>query len=117
MVNKEKAARRELIRLRKNQNPQQVDFKRMRRLRDARSDFWALKKKPVTAPVIEVKKKEKPKKAPKKKEKEPEMEIIEDEPELELIDEELYDDEEIDSELKELYDFDDEILDEEEESE
>ena len=52
-----------------------------------------------------------------RKEKEPEMEVIEEEPELEIIDDELDEDEEIDAELEELYAFDDEIIDEEEEPE
>jgi hypothetical protein len=143
MVNKEKAAKRDLIRIRKSQNPQQIDFRKMRRHRKARSEFWAFKKKPSAHVVTEKKEKAKPKKkAPRRRKKpelevideEPELEVIEDEPELEEIDEEpvlavlkeepeleaLEEEEKepelevIDEELEELYSYDDEILDDDE---
>jgi hypothetical protein len=90
MVNKEKAAKRDLIRIRKSQNPQQIDFRKMRKHRKARSEFWAFKKKPSAHVVIEKKEKAKPKpkkKAPRRR-KEPELEVIEEEPELEVIEDE-----------------------------
>ncbi|MFW9965592.1 MAG: hypothetical protein ACFFEA_00415 [Candidatus Thorarchaeota archaeon] len=127
MVNKEKNAQRDLIRIRKTQNPQQIDFRRMRKRRKARTEFWSFKKRPSAHIVVEKKeKKKKPKKKAPKKKKEPEMEIIDDKPELEIIDEEVEletieedDDEEpelevIDEELEDLYSYDDEILDDDE---
>ncbi len=120
MVNKEKTAKRNLIRIRKTQNPQQVDFRRMRKHRKARTEFWAFKKKPSTQVVTEEVEKAKP-----KKKKEPELEVIDQEPELEVIKEEpelevVEKDEKepelevIDEELKELYSYDDDILDDDE---
>ncbi len=86
MVSKEKAAKREIIRLRKRQNPQQVDSRRMRKLRKARAELCSSRKPVVVRPtIVREEKKEKAKKPRKKKE--PELEIIEDEPELEIIDE------------------------------
>ena len=87
MVNKEKALKQELIRLRQNQNPQQLDFRRMRKIRIAKAKLRSLKRRAVTptveAPVEKVeKKKAKPEKKPKKKEKEPELEVVEDKPKL-----------------------------------
>ncbi len=126
MVNKEKNAKRDLIRIRKTQNPQQIDFRRMRKRRKARTEFWSFKKKPSANIVIEKKEKKKPKKKAPKKKKEPEMEVIDDKPELEIIDEEMEletieenDDAEpelevIDDELEDLYSYDDEILDDDE---
>ncbi|MHA2139891.1 MAG: hypothetical protein ACXADC_02395 [Candidatus Thorarchaeota archaeon] len=131
MVNKEKTAKRDLIRIRKTQNPQQIDFRRMRKHRRARTEFWSFKKKPSAHVVTEKKekdasKKKAPKKKAPKKKKEPELEVIEDEPELEIIDEEpelevIEDEPEkepelevIDEELKDLYSYDDEILDDDE---
>ncbi|MCF2135942.1 MAG: hypothetical protein K9W43_01760 [Candidatus Thorarchaeota archaeon] len=104
-MNKEKALKRELTRLRKRQNASAIDFRRMRRLRKARAQFWLLQKRKgvSTAPEKEVSKKEKK----KKKVKEPELEEIT-EPELERIDE---------SEIDELYSLDDEDVVEEEEPE
>ena len=80
MVNTEKSLKRDRTRLRRGQNPQQIDFKRMRKARDVGRRYWVLKKKPESdfEERIEVKKdtkKEKPKK------KEPELEVIDEEPE------------------------------------
>ncbi|MHA1925004.1 MAG: hypothetical protein ACXABV_12460 [Candidatus Thorarchaeota archaeon] len=123
MVNKEKASKRDLIRIRKTQNPQQIDFRKMRKHRKARTKFWSFKKTPSTQVVTAKKEKTKPKKKARRKKKEPELEVIEDEPEvfdqepeLEVIEEK---DEEpelevIDEELEDLYSYDDEILDDEE---
>jgi len=115
MTNKMKALKRERARLRKSQNPQQVDFKKMDKVRTAKTEYWKLKKhggstkKPVAAKK-EVKK-QKPEKEKKKKEKEPELEIVEDEPELEVIEDEP-EIEEIDEELEELYSYDEDLDDE-----
>jgi hypothetical protein len=137
MVNKEKAAKRDLIRIRKSQNPQQIDFRKMRKHRKARSEFWAFKKKP-SAHVVKEKKEKKEKAKPKKKAprrtKKPELEVIDEEPELEVIEDEpvlavlkeepqpevLEEKEEepelevIDEELEDLYSYDDDILDDDE---
>ncbi len=143
MVNKEKTAKRNLIRIRKTQNPQQVDFRKLRKHRKARTEYWSFKKKPSAQVVTEKKEKAKPKKkAPKKKkepeleviDQEPEIEVMEEEPELEVIDEEpelevveeapekepelevIEDEPEpeaIDKELEDLYSYDDEIIDDE----
>ena len=89
MVNKEKAIKIELTRLRKTQNPEQIDFRRMRKLRAAKISLIKVKRKGTVAPVKEAiaeKKKAKPKKKPKKED--PELEVIEDEPELEVFDDE-----------------------------
>ena len=138
MVNKEKASKRDLIRIRKTQNPQQIDFRRMRKHRKARTEFWAFKTKPSAQVVTAKKEKAKPKKkARKKKKKEPELEIIEDKPELKVVEQEpelevieedkeepelevIKEDEEepelevIDEELEDLYSYDDDILDDDE---
>ncbi|MHA2064377.1 MAG: hypothetical protein ACXABY_08360 [Candidatus Thorarchaeota archaeon] len=135
MVNKEKTARRDLTRIRKAQNPQQVSFRRMRKHRKARTEFWSFKKKPSAHVVTDKKEKDASKKKAPKKKKEPELEVIEDAPELEVFDEEpelevideepeleviKKDDEDepeseaIDKELEELYSYDDEILDDDE---
>ncbi len=110
-----KALKRERARLRKSQNPQQVDFKKMDKVRTAKTEFWKLKKRGVSArkPVVGKKdtKKPKPEKEKKKKEKEPELEIVEDEPELEVIEDEP-ETEEIDEELEDLYSYDEELDDE-----
>lgn len=90
MVNKEKTLKRELIRLRKTQNPQQLDFRRMRQISTAKAKLRRLKRRPVAiAPEAPKKrKKAKPEKAKKKKkEEEPELELIDDEAELEFMDE------------------------------
>lgn len=115
MVNKEKSLERERVRLRKDQNPQQVDFKRMDQKRAVKTEFWKLKKRPARIPTTvkpskKAEKKPKAEKVEKKKDKEPELEIVEEEPEIEEIDEELED----------LYSYDDETdeeLDDEDESE
>jgi len=89
MVNKEKTIKRDLIRLRKTQNPEQVDFRKMRKVRAAKASLLKLKRKVTVAPVKEAvaeKKQAKPKKKPKKKDAE--LEVIEDEPELEIFDDE-----------------------------
>jgi hypothetical protein len=98
MANKEKTIKRELIRLRKTQNPEQFDFRKMRKIRAAKASLLKLKRKGTVAPVKEVaaeKKKVKPKKKTKKKDAElevikddPEIELFEDEPELEVEEEE-----------------------------
>ena len=121
MTNKEKALKRERIRLRKNQNPQQVDYKRMDKVRSVKTEYWKMKrhsgiaeKKAITKPDD---KKPKPKKEKKKKEKEPELEVVEEKPELEVIEdepelEEITEDDdsvEIDKELEELYSDDDDV--------
>ncbi|MGD9382300.1 MAG: hypothetical protein PVI03_07640 [Candidatus Thorarchaeota archaeon] len=97
MVNKEKTAKRNLIRIRKTQNPQQVDFRRLRRHRKARTEYWSFKKKPSAQVVTVKKEKAKPKKKAPKKKKEPELEVIDQEPEFEVIEEEpeleVFDDE------------------------
>ncbi|MFX1263760.1 MAG: hypothetical protein ACFFH0_00130 [Promethearchaeota archaeon] len=85
MVNKEKALKRELVRLRKTQNPQQVDSRRIRKMLRARAKLRSENRKVVVVPKIEKEKKPKAKKPRRKKE--PELEIIEDEPELEIIEE------------------------------
>ncbi|MDF1538605.1 MAG: hypothetical protein P1Q69_06855 [Candidatus Thorarchaeota archaeon] len=104
MVNTEKAVKRDRTRMIKGQNPQQIDFKRMRKAREAKTKYWALKKKaqrPDFVAVVEDKKK--PKK--EKKVKKPELEVVQDEPELEIIDEELdeifsLDDEELEDDIE-----------------
>lgn len=91
MTNKQKALKRERIRLRKSQNPQQVDCRKIDRLRAARTEFWKIKKRSGKAEEKTIAKvdtkKAKPEK--KKKVKEPELEVIEDKPELEVIEEKL----------------------------
>lgn len=121
MVNKEKALERELIRLRKTQNPSQENSRRERKLRKARTEYWKLRKKPSIA-VREIPKAEKEKRKSRKerrldKMKEeplPELEVVEDEPELEVIDEEEDVDSELADELDDLYTYDEEIDEEEE---
>lgn len=83
MVNKQKAVKRDLTRLRKTQNPQQADLRRERRLRKAKTEFWATKKGTVVAPSG----------APKEKESRPRTEKAE-EPEPEEIEEETNEQEE-----------------------
>ncbi len=146
MVNKEKAIKIELTRLRKTQNPEQIDFRRMRKLRAARTSLMKVKRKGTVAPVKVVlaekkKKKAKPTKKPKKKDEEPELEVVEDEPELEVVEEkpkskkkpkkkkekepelevveDEADSEEISKDLEDLYSYDEDIdeKDVEEESE
>ena len=123
MVNKEKALERELTRLRKSQNSTRVDFRRKRKLRKARTEYWKLKKKP-TITVREVPQVEKEKRKSrrerrlekKKEEPLPELEVIDEEPELEVIEE--VEDEvgltEKADELDDLYSYDEEIEEEEE---
>ncbi|MBD3406221.1 MAG: hypothetical protein GF411_08945 [Candidatus Lokiarchaeota archaeon] len=95
MVNKFKAIKRERARLRNVQNPQQVDYRRMRKARKIRTAYWRHKKKAVAAEVSIIEEKTAPKsKKPAK------------EPELEEIDEELEEIYSIDED--ELEDFDDE---------
>lgn len=122
MTNKQKALKRERIRLRKSQNPQQVDCRKIDRLRAARTEFWKIKKRSGKAEEKTIAKvdtkKAKPKKEKKKKVKEPELEVIEDkpeieaEPELEVIEEEP-EEEEISKELEELYSDDDDVIEDE----
>ena len=104
-MNKQKALKRELTRLRKTQNPSAIDFRRMRRLRRARTTYWALlKKKHRLSEEVSVR--EKKEKKPKKKVKEPELEEIE--PELEAIQ---------DTDIDDLYAFDADEFDEDSEEE
>ena len=128
MVNKEKALERELTRLRKVQNPTQVDFKRMKKLRKARTQFWKLKIMPsLVVPTAPKAKKEKRKSRKerrlesKKEEPLPELEVVEEEPELEVIEDEpeLEEDtlagaSELADELEDLYTYDDDIDEEDE---
>ena len=95
MTNKMKALKRERIRLRKSQNPQQVDYKKMDTVRSVKTEFWKMKKrdnfeakKSIAKAESKKAKKVKPEKDKKKKEKKPELEVIEDKPELEVIEEE-----------------------------
>ncbi|MGD9395172.1 MAG: hypothetical protein PVJ05_01960 [Candidatus Thorarchaeota archaeon] len=92
MVNKEKAIKRELTRLRKTQNPEQIDFRKMRKVRAAKTKLFELRRKGTVAPVkvapTEKKKKKKAKPKKKPKEKEPELEVIDQEPELEVLEDE-----------------------------
>lgn len=97
MAKSKRAILRERTRLRRSQNPQQIDFRRMRKARENRTEYWALKRR-VSPQVEEVPEKTKEKAKPKK-EKKPELEVIEEEPETETLDEELED----------LYSYDDEV--------
>ena len=111
MVNKEKSLKRNRTRLSKNQNPQQIDYKRMDQKRSIKTEFWKLKKKGAVIPakVTASKKTEKapkPEKEKKKKEKEPELEVIEEE--FETMEEEP-EIEEIDEELEDLYSYDEDL--------
>ncbi len=103
-MNKEKALIRELTRLRKRQNASAIDFRRMRKLRKTRAQYWLLRRKQGAPEVVEKREaaKKESKRESKKSKKEPELEEIV-EPELERIDE---------SEIDELY-----ALGEEEEGE
>lgn len=86
LVNKQKAVKREITRLRKVQNPQQADLKRAHKLRKAKTEFWEKKKKTVVTPVEAPEEKQtrsKPEKA-----KEPELEEIEEEMEEETEEDE-----------------------------
>jgi hypothetical protein len=126
MTNKQKALKRERVRLRKGQNPQQVDYRKIDRLRAAKKEFWKIKKRSGKAEEKTISKvdtkKAKPEKEKKKKVKEPELEVIEDKPELEAIEEkpelevidEEPEEEEISKELEELYSDDDDEPAEEE---
>lgn len=126
MTNKQKALKRERVRLRKGQNPQQVDYRKIDRLRAVKKEFWKIKKRSVKAEEKTISKvdtkKAKPEKEKKKKVKEPELEVIEDKPELEAIEEkpelevieEEPEEEEISKELEELYSDDDDEPAEEE---
>jgi len=109
MVNKGKSLKRERTRLSKNQNPQQVDYKRMDQKRLVKTEFWKLKKKGAITPDI-VTDSKKSKKAPKpekeKKMKEPELEVIAEE--IEAIEEEP-EIEEVGEELEDLYSYDEEL--------
>ncbi len=96
MAKSKRAILRERTRLRRSQNPQQINFKEMRKARQNRTEYWALKKH-ESPHVEEIPEKTKEKAKPKK-EKKPELEVIEEEPETETIDEELED----------LYSYDDE---------
>ena len=99
MVNKEKALERELIRLRKNQNPQQLDFRRMNKIRKVRTELWKLRRK-----RIGIASEEAPKKKDQKEKKEPKKEKKKEEP----VEDDEFDD---DIDLEDLYD--DDFLDDE----
>ena len=107
MVNTRKTIKRERTRLRRSQNPQQLDFKRMKKAQKVKTKYWKAKKRGTASESIVVEDKKQPKKDKPKKDKEPELEVVEDEPELEVVDEEL----------EELYDFDDEEVEEDLEEE
>jgi hypothetical protein len=114
MVNKEKSLNQERTRLRKSQNPQQIDFKKMDKKRSVKTEFWKLKKRSAAIPekVITSKKTgraPKPEKERKTKEKEPELEVIDEE--IEAIEEEP-EIEEVGEDLKDLYSYDEEVDDE-----
>jgi hypothetical protein len=115
MTNKTKALKRERARLRNSQNPQQIDYLKMGKIRSAKTEFWKIKKRggvvAKTTPKTETKR-TKPVKEKKKKEKEPELEVVEEKPELEVIEDEP-EVVEIDEELKELYSDDDDVDEEE----
>jgi hypothetical protein len=79
-LNKEKSLKRQITRLRKVQNPSSVDLKRIRRLRDARTELWRLRKKPVARSESKARPvKEAEKEKPAKPEKEPELEVLDEE--------------------------------------
>ena len=121
MTNKSKALKRELARLRTVQNPQQIDFRRMRKLRRARRDYWKLRKRivPVSGKVQEKEEKPRKEKAAKpekkakveKKKKEPEIEII---PEVteEEVEEEVEDELEEEPEIEVTDEIDEEDIEE-----
>lgn len=119
MTNKQKTLQRDRVRLRKSHNSQQVDFKKMDKIRTVKTEFWKLKKRSRFVKKVDAKadtKKVKPEKEKKKKDKEPELEVVEDTPELEIFEEEP-EIEEIDEELEDLYTYDEDLDDETEEDE
>lgn len=89
-MNKEKSLKRDITRLRKSQNPSPTDFRRAHTLRDKKTQWWSLQKKPSEGKVTPSPATPKPEKIEEKASK-PEKE-----PELEVVDEEL----------EELYDID-----------
>lgn len=89
MTNRAKSYKRDRARLRRVQNPQQIDFLRMRKVRRTGVKYWATKKKPETGDEEE-------KVAPKKKAG---KKVKKEEPELEVID----------AELEEIYSDDDDV--------
>ncbi len=89
-LNKEKSLKRKITRLRKSQNPSPTDFRRIRTLRETKTRWWRLQKKPSESKVTPSPvspKAEKKEEKPSKPEKEPELEVV-------------------DEELDELYDVD-----------
>ena len=97
MASTEKTLKRDRTRLRRGQNPQQIDFKKMRKVRNVGRKYWLLKKKAESVSEKQTESKKDTKKA-KDKKKEPELEVID----AEL--EEIYsidDDEDIDDETAE----------------
>ncbi len=96
MVNTRKAVLRERTRLRKGQNPHQIDFKRMRKARKTRTEYWKLMKRTRVKVSLEEEPKSK-KKA--KKEKKPKKDT---KPEIEVIDEDLEEIYSLDEDLDEL---------------
>ena len=112
MVNKEKALKREIIRLRNSQNLGQTSFRRTRRLRNARAEYWKLMKKKAEVRVEEKKSKDKVKKEklPKATKKKPEPEVEAEEIEADI--DEKSDDEDFDLDdisLEDLYDDDEDV--------
>jgi len=89
-LNKEKSLKRDITRLRKSQNPSPTDFRRAHTLRDKKTQWWSLQKKPSEGKVTPSPATPKPEKIEEKAskpEKEPELEVV-------------------DKELEELYDID-----------
>ena len=84
MTNRAKSYKRDRARLRRVQNPQQIDFLRMRKVRRTGVKYWATKKKPETGDM---------------EKKEPAKKVKKEEPELEVID----------AELEEIYSDDDDV--------
>ncbi|TXT57764.1 MAG: hypothetical protein BAJATHORv1_10471 [Candidatus Thorarchaeota archaeon] len=97
MVNKFKAIKRERARLRNVQNPQQVDYRRMRKIRKVKTKYWKLKKRTVAAEAeVPREKADKKKEKKDKPKKEPELEVIDEElEEIYSIDEDELEDEEL----------------------
>jgi hypothetical protein len=111
MTDKMKKLERDRIRLRKTQQSQVVDERRAKKLTKTRTQYWKLKQKSgvIAESISEVeekkpeKEKKKKTKERKKKEKEPELEVVDEEPET------------TEDEFDDLYTYDEEIEDEEEE--
>ena len=74
----------------------------MKKAQKVKTKYWASKKRGQVSESAVIEDKKKPKKDKPKKDKKPELEVVEDKPELEVIDKELED----------LYDYDDEEIEE-----